>query len=900
MGQRFHLSKAIAAWRRPFELHRAISAEDLEELESGLRDRIAALQAHGFAEEEAFRQSMERMGSFGTADTEYRKVYWGKLKREQRLTNELYWRCSMLQNYVKIALRTLQKQIGYTAINVAGLAVGLTCFILIGLFVQHELSYDTFHDKADRIYRIVKEDPGSMYLGSNQYAVTSAPMVDALMEEFPEVEHAVNIEASSAYLNVDDVHVREDGLYASKHFFDVFGFQLLKGDPQAALVEPNSILLTESLAQTLLGDRDPLGQFVTFNRRSEWYMRTNETLPMVVTGVVADPPANTHLTFGYLLSMASSEGYRRHMDEGHWDSNNYLTYATVRPDFSLPLFEEKLRALAQKYLSQYTYYHNNPDRISIYFPQAITDIHLRSHLNFELQPNGDIRYVYLFGMIGLLILLLACINYVNLATARSVMRAKEVGVRKVMGAFRGQLVGQFMGEAFVMTGVALCVAVVCAMLILPVFNALTARELMFTISENGALLGGLLLVGIAVGLVAGMYPAFIMARFDAVGVMKGVLQQTTSKGRLRNGLVVFQFAVTIALIIGTVVIQQQLQYIQHANTGVERDHVVSIRLQDRALRDQYDALKQTLLRNPNVQAVTASTHNPTNIGSNQGTRRWEGAEDGQHIAPYNTRVHYGYVDLLGLELIEGRDFAEAFMSTGERHILINETMMRQLGWETSVGKWFRADTIRVVGVVKDFNFQPFKQAIEPLEIRLDTEQFARVLVKIDPNDLPVTLAFLEETMATFSPAFPFEYTFLNDAYNSMYETEVRLGSLFSYFSGLALLIACLGLLGLAAFTASQRTKEIGVRKVLGASVPDILLLLSKDFTRLVCIAFVVGTPVAHYAMHTWLQDFAYRITLGWGTFLLAGGAALVLAWLTVSYQAFKAAYANPVDTLRHE
>ena len=889
----FDLEKALTSWRRTLVYNRAFTTEDLDELERHLRDQVAALIKQGVPAKDAFRRALQEMGDYGAVEAEYRKVYWGKRRRRHQLLNELTWRGAMLTNYFKIALRNFKKQKGYALINIAGLAVGLACFMLISLFVQFELSYDTFHDKADRIYRIAKEDPGDYYLGTNRFTVTPAPLVKALMEEFPEVEYATQIDQTYRLLEYEDKRFYEAGIYATEHFFDVFTFPLLQGDPRTALVEPNSIILTESLARKYFGEANPMGQSLTT-------IQANDKVEMKVVGIAKDVPANSHITFDYLISMASSRGYARYID--HWDNNNYLTYAALRPDHSLPEFAAKLPALARKYLSQRTYFQEHPEAIYIYFPQALTDIHLRSHLNFEFGVNGDIKYVYLFSAIGLLILLIACINYMNLATARSVTRAREVGVRKVMGAHRAQLMRQFMGEAIILSGLALLVAVTLVQLLLPTFNTLTARHMVLDMADTGGLLAILLFLGLGVGILAGSYPAFMMSAFHPVRVMKGMLQRRTGKTTLRNVLVVVQFAVTVTLIIGTLVVRQQLHYIQRANTGVDRAHVVSIWIQDEAVRGQYAALKQTLQNHPHVLGVTASRHDPTHIDSQSGARVWEGAKEGDHLAVYHTSIQHDFIDLFDIELVEGRDFSEAFAIDEREGMLINETMRQQLGWDTAVGKWFNMQgrRLHILGVVKDFNFLSFHQEMAPLALYMDTEWFSRVLVKVRPDEMQETIAFLGKTMTQFSPDYPFEYHFLDDAYNRMYQTETRLGSLFSYFASLALIIACLGLLGLATFTASQRTKEIGVRKVLGASVGSIVALLSKDFLKLVGLAFIVAVPLAYFAMQRWLDGFAYRIEISWWIFLMAGLTALGVALLTVSYQAVKAALADPVKSLRHE
>jgi putative ABC transport system permease protein len=673
----------------------------------------------------------------------------------------------------------------------------------------------------------------------------------------------------------------------------VFSFRLLQGDPHTALAAPAAIILTESLAEKYFGTEDPIGQSLRT-------ISNGEEGTLLVTGIIEDPPPYSHLIFDFVLSMTTSSQYRHQLETNQWDSDYYLTYVSLQPGYNLPAFEEKLIVLGQKYLGRLSNYQNKPDEISIFYPQSLGAIHLRSGLNHEVDTEGSINYVYLFSGIGLLILLIACINYTNMTMARSVIREREIGVRKVMGAQRPQLVGQFMSEALILSVVATVLAVGLVYLLLPSFNALTARA----ISPDWASQPGLWLtiIGLAIGVgcLTGGYPALVLSGLAPLGMMRK-RQRRADNRTLRNGLVVAQFAITTMLIVCTLTIRQQVHYIQTANTGIEREQVILIRLVDQAAINQYEAIRQVLLEDPNVMGVTASRQDPTKIGSWTEAKEWEGAEEGQRLSFYHSAVRQGFLELLGIELVEGLDITGA--SESRDGLLINETMVRQLGWEHPVGKRinFQGREVRIAGVMKDFNFLSFHQAIAPLAFYQSEEwPFARLLVKVNPQQMQATLAHLESTMATFSPAYPFTYEFLDDVYNQMYQTEVRLGELFSYFTGIALVIAYMGLLGLAAFLASRRTKEIGVRKVLGASLSDILRLLSKDFLRLVGVAFIVGAPMAAIAMHRWLEDYVYRISLGWETFVIAGGAVLLLAWLSVSYQSMRAALINPVQSLRHK
>ncbi|MEM8485556.1 MAG: ABC transporter permease [Bacteroidota bacterium] len=804
----------------------------------------------------------------------------------------------MLKNYFKIAIRTLVKHRGYALINILGLAIGLTCFILISLLVRFELSYDGFHDKSDQIYRIVRDIPGKDFLGSNLWTASPAPLDAALVEEFPEVESATKLSKASALIQKDQAGFFENGIFTTNTFFDVFTFPLVHGDATSALRDPGAIVLTRSLAEKHFGDANPVGQTLLVSLDGEHFNGINA---MTVTGVVEDVPANSHFTFSFLVPVSSSRENVNYIDR--WDSNSYLTYLTLAKGQGPDALTEKLGVINTKHVLQERYYQENPDKIEQFLLQPLGDIHLYSDVNGEFSVGGDGRYVFLFSFIALMILLIACINYINLATARASTRAMEVGVRKVMGAQKRQLIGQFMSEALVPALIALAIAIQLVVVLLPTFGELTARALTLDVTNNSLFLFTLVLIGLCVGILAGSYPALMMSRFSSVGMMKGILKNRKSKTDLRNALVVVQFTISIMLIIGTVVIQRQLHYMQNAQIGVDREQVVVIEIKDRELYRQYEPLKETLERFPHIRAVTAAQTNPTSIdAATLVQNEYVPAEEG--VMVYRSAIQPGYIDLFGIEMLEGRTFDAARATDEASALIINETMMHQLGWETAIGKYlpFRGRE-EIVGVMKDFNFHSFRQQVAPLVLYLETDwwfPYQKMFVKAGTQNMPETIAFLQETMAAFSPAYPFDYYFLDDAYNQLYQTETRLGKLLNYFTVLALCIAFMGLLGLATFTVQQRTKEIGVRKVLGASLIDILLMLSQDFTRLVVVAFVLAAPVGYFVLRGWLDGFAYRIPLGVGTFVLAGLSVLVLTWLTVGYQSLSAALANPVSSLRHD
>ncbi|MEM9664631.1 MAG: ABC transporter permease [Bacteroidota bacterium] len=805
----------------------------------------------------------------------------------------------MLSNHLKVAYRLLHRQKGYAFINIFGLAVGLTCFILISLLIRFELGYDQFHEKADRIYRVAKDRPDLTVHGNSQWAVTPAPLAAALVQDLPDVEHVAQVTRANSLLERGNTRFHEEGLVATPHFFEVFSFPLLQGDPQTALRTPDSIVLTASLARTYFGETDPMGQTITVRHDGE---HSTGLVEMRVTGVVEDVPAQSHLTFDYLVPVTSSNDLSHYLDA--WYSNSYLTYVVLRPGHSPSAFADNLRALSETYLRSETQQPDEAPAGGIYFPQALTDIHLHSQLNGEFRTNGSLRYVYLLAAIAALILFIACINYVNLAVARALTRKREVGVRKVLGARRGQLVEQFMSEAILPSMAALLVALGLVSLLLPSFNALTGRALVLTLEEQGAFLGVLLALGLGVGVLAGTYPALAMASFRPLGLMHRRGPRRAGPVTVRNVLVLTQFAITTVLAMGALVIQQQLHYIQQSNTGLERDQVLSVEIKDQALHEQYAALKQTLEGHAQVVLVSAAAREPVRIDAATRATDWEGAVDGQEVLVHRSRIQHDFVSLFGLEVVEGRDLSETVATDADEGMLINETLKRRLGWETAVGKRFDffGREARVTGVVKDFHFDSFHREIEPLALFLGSGWFAhqRLFIKVRPQEMPATLAFVAETMAQFSPEYPFEYRFLDEAYAQMYEAEVKQGRLFSVFTGLALLIACLGLVGLAAFATAQRRKEVGVRKVLGASVGRLMVLLTTQFLALVILAFVVAMPVAYLAAEQWLAGFAFRIRVGPELFLAAGGLVLTVAVLAVAYQAVRAATADPVQVLRYE
>ncbi len=807
----------------------------------------------------------------------------------------------MLRNYITITLRTLKRNKGYAIINIGGLAVGLACCILIALYVRHELSYDDFHAKAARMYRVVEYS--RMGAESRGDLIHSAQLAPALEREFPGVINAVRL----SYRLGTDVLVRrgedafyEDGFYfVDSTFFDVFSFPLIRGNPQTALQQPFGVVLTQEAAKRYFGSENPVGQTI----RAQGYGRMHE---LTITGVAADPPSNSHFQFDALVShstlrhtMPSPE----HLDS--WNYTAHYTYVLLEEGFTPEEFQVSLDPFLAKYRERTYQAVQQVDNAEFgYRLQPITDIHLYSHYDRELASNSDVRYVYIFGLLALLILIVACINYVNLATARSAHGAREVGMRKVVGAHRVQLIRQFLGESALVCLVAVLAALVLVQLFLPLFNGLTGLSLHVDAGAWGYWAGVIGLGGF-LALLAGSYPAFYLSSFRPVRVLKGLGKVGPSGARLRKGLVVFQFAAAIALIAGAFLIQRQLQHMQNMRLGFDQEHVVVVHARD-ALSGSYETFEQRLLQHTDMVGVTASNvliptkENIEDYLVPEGLDRevWRAEAD---ITINGIAVDADFPQVMDIPVVEGRGFRDDFESEAVTPVLINQTAARALGWEEPIGKTFPCcfrPTPRVIGVVSDFHYQSFKQEIQPLVIRAGTYA-PFVMVHVRSNGLPTALDYIQEQWAEVSDV-PFEYSFLDQRFDELYRAERRFGRVFGIFAGLAILIACLGLFGVAAFAVERRTKEIGIRKVLGASVPNLVGLLSKDFLKLVLVAFLIAVPIAYVAMQKWLEDFAYRVELGPWLFIGAGMLAVIIALVTVGYQAMRAALADPVEALHLE
>ncbi len=817
----------------------------------------------------------------------------------------------MLRNYIKIAWRNLIRNKTFTAINIVGLAIGLATCLLIGLFVLDELSYDRFNEKADRIVRVIFR--GSIQGGKMNEAHVMPPTAQTLKADYAEVEEATRLRlGGSPVITYGDKTFRDASIaYVDANFFQVFTLPLLQGDPKTALVQPNTVVITEDLAHKYFGNADPLGKALTIKGRN---------ITLQVTGLISKVPDNSHFhRVGAPIDIFASMASIPDAKSLSWMTSEFYTYLVLPKGYDYKQLEAKLPQVVEKYMApqlevafgmNMDQFRKKGNDIGL-FLQPLTDIHLHSDFAYDLSPSGDIRYVYMFAAIAVFMLLIACINFMNLSTAGASKRAKEVGIRKVLGSVRQSLTYQFLIESLLLSALALVLAVGLVYLALPVFNALSGKTLSLDFMANVWLLPGLLLFGLVAGLLAGSYPAFFLSSFKPISVLKGAKFTGGSKRiGLRSGLVVFQFFISITLMVGATVVYRQLNYIQNKKLGYNKDQVLV--LPETWLLGKNEAVfRNQVMQNPGVVNVSTSGYLPAGPSNNNNfTISPEANRNGdpvtQLVKTLRYDVDYNYIPTLGMELAAGRNFAKAY-GTDSTGVILNETAARTLGWGdkalghtiTNLNNEGRKSTYRVIGVVKDFHFRSLHERISPLVMMLGNNS-GTVIVKVKAKDLAGLLANLKTQWNQLTTDAPFTYAFLDERFNDTYRSEQKIGSILGIFAGLTIFVACLGLFGLATFMAEQRTKEIGVRKVLGASVTSIVGLLSKDFLKLVAIAIVLATPVAGWIMSRWLQDFAYRIDLSWWMFALAGVLSVSIALVTVSYQSIKAALMNPVKGLRSE
>lgn len=813
--------------------------------------------------------------------------YWGQilLLIPGFIKESITWSASMLKNYFKITFRTLLRQKAYSLINIAGLTIGMTCFILIFLFVRNEISFDAFHENGDRIYRIhlERQHPDSSFF----MAPTMLPLAPALLSEFPEISYAVRFsQKSTALFSVGETMHYERLLHVDSDVFNIFTFPLLKGDPDSALAEPFSIVISEKTAEKYFGREDPIGRVIQIDNNQNYK----------ITGILKNLPANSHLRFEVLASFSSLNNTERIKGQ-YWTSfSNDYTYVLLPEEVSPRELETKFPAFLDRYLDE-----DVKGKYILHF-QALKDIHFSS-LNYDFARTYNRNYLYAFSAIGFFILLMACINFMNLTTSRSVGRAKEIGVRKVVGAQRGQLIKQFLVEAVILSLLALVGAVILVQSVLPEFGDFINRDISFHLFNDFVLMGSLLGIALFVGLLSGSYPALYLSAFRPVIVLKGTKEKSARNVSFRTVFVVAQFAISIVLIISTLTVYQQLKYLKSKDLGFDQEQIVVVPMQGSSIKENASAFKAEVLLNPRILSLTPSNGTPASGTSSASTYHAEGDPVDQEIYLKTIYTDYDFVNTFGLEIIAGRNFSRDFSTDYEQAFILNETAVKKLGWDSPIGKRLYTNPEEpgyVIGVVKDFHYDSTQYEIEPMALNINPGEYKYISIKIRPDNVSETLMFLETKWEEVAPKYPFTYFFIDQEFETYYTFEQRLGSLFTYFAALAIFISCLGVIGLIAFTAEQSTKEIGVRKVLGASEWGIVLMLSKQFVKWVLIGNVIAWPVAYLLMNRWLQNFAYRTSLGLENFILSGFLAFIIAMLTISYRSVKAAMANPIDSLRYE
>lgn len=792
----------------------------------------------------------------------------------------------MLKNYFKIALRNMLRQRGYAFINLAGLTIGMAVCFLIFMWVSDELSYDKFHAKSDRIYRPLWE---AKY-GDNAWKIPliPVPVAPTLQQEFPEVEAYTQFIKAGFNVKKDDEFVREDRVYlVDNGFFDVFTVNFVEGTPENALASPDAVVLTQASAEKYFPAQDPMGKTLEMND-GQLYK---------VTGIVEAFPEQSHFHFDFLASSQSLDFIERRKDQ--WGSATLYSYITLRPDADVAALETKWQNYIDENITDEAF--GASGNFSRFPLQPLEDIHLQSDLEYELEPNGKLSYVYIFSIIAFIILVLACINFVNLATARSLMRAREVGVRKVLGSPRQQLIRQFFAESFVYVFVSIVAAAIIAKLVLPAFNNLAGKEMRLDFLGDPLVLGVLAGLTVLVTLLAGSFPAFFLSSFSPATVLKGDVTKQGGTNWLRKGLVVMQFCISTGLIIGTLVVMQQLHFLQNQRLGFDKEHVLIIE-RAQALQSQYLTFLDQLASIPAVESAAAAQNLPSKQHDSTIFKPEQPSNYEETSLSYDF-VNEDFVDVLKLNMIAGRNFS-ADLASDSTAFIINQAAAEKLGWDDPVGKRldYGGGSIvgPVIGVVEDYHFQSLHHEVEPMILVRSGFNLPFIIVRLNPGNVGQGLDAVRNLWKELLPNSPFQYTFLDQEYQQLYENEQRMSQVFMVFAILAIFIACLGLFGLAAYVAERRTKEIGIRKVLGASVSDIVTMLSKDFLVLVLVAALIAFPLAWWGMGRWLENFAYRMEMHWWIFAVAGVAMVVIALLTVSSQAIKAALTNPIESLRDE
>ncbi|MCB0628861.1 MAG: ABC transporter permease [Saprospiraceae bacterium] len=790
----------------------------------------------------------------------------------------------MFRHHLKLSWRLLLKNKGYSLLNISGLALGMAVAMLLTLWIKDELSYDRFHDKLDQLYVIKRHVHSGNEIRTSD-AVTWN-IAGELKSKYPEVEEVAILSQPLTFIfNTGKISFREEGVYATPSFMRMFSWEILQGKRADALREPGAILISETLAVKYFGSDWQEADLAVGNELKH----TFSGLPaFTVAGVFKDIPEQSSLQFDFLLPMEIFEKQNDWLF--NWNNSGPRIFVQTRPGADVPALSEKIKDMQNEHIEDFR---------SDLFLQAYADQHLYSVFKDGIQAGGRIQYVRIFSIVAIFLILIASINFMNLATARSLQRAKEIGVRKAVGAQRGLLISQFMSESFFLLVLAFVVSLGLVFSALPVFNELTGKAMSLSnLGWNTILL--FVGIGLLTTILAGTYPAFYLSSFDAVKVIKGVFRQSVGTARLRKGLVIFQFVMSILLIVGALTVHRQISYIQSTNLGLDRENVIYMRM-DGEFGGQFNTVKEELLRTPGIAAVSSSDASPLEIRSNTHSVQWPGKTPNTQISMNIMHVNFDFLEVMKMQLTEGRDF-DRQLGSDTTNYLINETAAQAMELDDPVGRQlsFWNSSGQIVGVVKDFHMNSLYSEISPTIIQLRPNSTSRLFVRTKPGQTETAIAGLKNIYKRLNPEYPFEYQFLDDSYMATYRSEQTVGQLSYYFSFFALFIACLGLVGLAVYTGQQRLKEISIRKVLGASPTDLVILLSKEFLFLVLIAFVAATPLAYYFMADWLTKFAYHININAGVFLIAGSTALLIALLTVGFYSVKVALVNPIEAIKSE
>ena len=791
----------------------------------------------------------------------------------------IYWKLTMFKNYLKIAIRNIERQKVCSILNILGLTIGVTFCILILLYVQYEKSYDKFHEDFENIYRVTFDKPGQIELN----ATTFGTLAPALKADFPEIRNTARIRRLEHTIrHKNNLFSERNFFFADPQFFDVFTFPLVSGDYEKTISEPFTILITEKMAKKYFGSENPIGKTLLADNKDKY----------TITGVIKNPPENSHFHFDFLASFVTLNSLWKDDPISWMNTKLIMTYVKLKKGTNPEELEKKLPEFLKKY---------RRDDVVLHF-QPITDIHLYSNIKNEIEQNSNIYYIYLLSVLAFLLILIACFNYMNLSTAGYEKRLKEIEVRKVLGSKRSHIITQFFGESMVYALTALVVSCLLVILFLPVFNSLVDRNINLTFFGNSELCIVLLGLTVLVGFLSGSYPAFFLSAFQPFQIK----MRRNNSSFFRHSLIVFQFVISIVCIIGTVIVNKQLNYMKNKNLGFEKDHIVMVDINDGKLKNSLEPLRNELTKHVNITGTTFTSEILSEIDALNGGFRWEGQEVNLgSLMFYSGFVDYDFLDFFGIELVQGRNFSNEIPSDAEQAYILNETAVKAAGLENPCGKRFgwRLDG-EIIGVIKDFHHLSLHSNIGPtilMHINKESDiEVNHMFIKLDGQEILETINYIETKFKEYSPNFPFAFIFLDERIDGVYRSERKLSQMLNYFSFIVIFIACLGLFGLASFTAVQKTKELAIRKVLGASVKSILFMLCRNFLKWIILASCIAFPIAAFTMNSWLKNFAYKTELNIWLFIFSGLAALFIALLTIGYQTIKAATANPVDSIRYE